>query len=369
MAKTYLVNGQVYIGRAFEKKTLCMDEGKLTVLEAGCDTADGTVFDAQGLKVVPGFIDTHTHGAVGVDVNGATAEDLEKISCFMASKGTTSWLCSVLTDTQEQTEWCIEQFKAHKVMEQNGAELAGIHLEGPFLAKEYKGAMMITVAPEVEGGMNVGVEAAKRGIVASVAHSNADYSVIEKALSYGYSDVTHIYSACSGMKKVGIFRVAGVVEAGLSLPGYTTQFIGDLRHLPYGVLKLIHQAKGADKAYAISDGLEYSALDMTDGTVIMQENGLEVLFEDNVMKLADRSCLAGSVATSNVLVKNMYKTAGIPLVDAVRMASLTPLSVIGFDKTKGRIKEGYDEDIILFDEEVNVSFVCVNGKIIKNSSS
>ena len=141
MAKTYLVNGQVYIGRAFENKTLCMEEGKLTVLEAGCDTADGTVFDAQGLKVVPGFIDTHSHGAVGVDVNGATAEDLEKISCFMASKGTTSWLCSVLTDTQEQTEWCIEQFKAHKVMEQNGAELAGIHLEGPFLAKEYKGAM------------------------------------------------------------------------------------------------------------------------------------------------------------------------------------------------------------------------------------
>ena len=85
MAKTYLVNGRVYIGRAFEDKTLVLENGKLTVLEAGCNTSDGTVFDAHGLKVVPGFIDTHTHGAVGVDVNGATAEDLEKISCFMAS--------------------------------------------------------------------------------------------------------------------------------------------------------------------------------------------------------------------------------------------------------------------------------------------
>ena len=90
MAKTYLVKGRVYIGRRFEDKTLAMENGRLTVLDAGCDTSDGTVFDAAGMKIVPGFIDTHSHGAVGVDVNGATAEDLEKISCFMASKGTTS---------------------------------------------------------------------------------------------------------------------------------------------------------------------------------------------------------------------------------------------------------------------------------------
>ena len=105
--KKYIVNGQVYLDRRFTDATVCMEDGKLTVLEAGCPTADGEVFDAKGLKVVPGFIDTHTHGAVGVDVNGATAEDLEKISVFMATKGTTSWQCSVLTDTQEQTEWCI----------------------------------------------------------------------------------------------------------------------------------------------------------------------------------------------------------------------------------------------------------------------
>jgi len=141
MAKKYLTNGSVYIGHQFEKKTLCMENGRLTVLEADHNTSDGIVFDARGLKIVPGFIDTHTHGAVGVDINSATAEDLEKISCFMASKGTTSWLCSILTDTQEQTEWCIKQFKMHQNMAQSGAELVGIHLEGPFLAPEYKGAM------------------------------------------------------------------------------------------------------------------------------------------------------------------------------------------------------------------------------------
>ena len=220
MAKTYLVNGRVYIGRRFEDKTLCMEGGKLTVLEAGCDTADGSVFDASGLKVVPGFIDTHTHGAVGVDVNGATAEDLEKISCFMASKGTTAWLCSVLTDTQEQTEWCIEQFKAHKAMEQSGAELAGIHLEGPFLAKEYKGAMpehllkkndiplvqhyqelaegnirYITISPELEGVQDMIPTLKELGIVVGIGHSGATYDQAMSAIAQGATVGTHVGNA------------------------------------------------------------------------------------------------------------------------------------------------------------------------------
>ena len=117
MSKIYLVNGQAYLEHRFRPATICIEDGKLQVLEAGCPTEEGTVFDAAGLKLVPGFIDTHTHGAVGVDVNGATAEDLEKISCFMASKGTTAWQCSILTDTREQTEWCIGEFKRHEKME------------------------------------------------------------------------------------------------------------------------------------------------------------------------------------------------------------------------------------------------------------
>ena len=141
MEKTYIVNGQVYLDHRFTQATVGMEAGKLQILPPDCPTADGAVFDASGMKLVPGFIDTHTHGAVGVDVNGATAEDLEKISCFMASRGTTAWQCSILTDTREQTEWCIGEFKRHEKMEQNGADLVGIHLEGPFLAKEYKGAM------------------------------------------------------------------------------------------------------------------------------------------------------------------------------------------------------------------------------------
>ena len=115
----------------FLKKTIKIEDGKLIILPPDALIEDGAeVYNAAGKKVVPGFIDVHTHGAVGVDVNAATAEDYEKICRFAAGNGTTSWLCSVLTDTKEQTEWCIDEYKKHQKMEHKGANLLGIHLEG-----------------------------------------------------------------------------------------------------------------------------------------------------------------------------------------------------------------------------------------------
>ena len=112
MREYYITNGEAFVDHAFERKTIAIREGKITVLPADAEVPAGAeVVDVAGKKIVPGFIDVHTHGGAGVDVNTATAEDLEKICRFMAGNGTTSWLCSVLTDTKEQTEWCIDQFK------------------------------------------------------------------------------------------------------------------------------------------------------------------------------------------------------------------------------------------------------------------
>ncbi len=369
-------------------KTVIAKDGK--ILDIINDIPDNCteIIDCKGKYLSPGFADIHVHGGGGYSAMGST-EDIIKMCTAHALRGTTSILPTTLAAPIEQLKNVIKNIEAAmKIC--TDSNILGVHLEGPFISMKMKGAQspaniltptrenvaelldsseiirIIGAAPEIENGYIVGEEAAKRGIVASVAHSDGDFSDTEKALCHGFSDITHIYSACSGMRKIGIFRHAGVVEAGLALDGFTTQFIADLRHLPYGILKLIYKAKGADKAYAISDGLEYSALDMDEGTVILQENGLEVVYEDSVMKLSDRSCLAGSVATSNVLVRNMIKSAGIPIVDAVKMASLTPLSVIGFDKTKGKISQNYDEDLIVFDEDINVSYVCVNGKTVLN---
>jgi N-acetylglucosamine-6-phosphate deacetylase len=213
-----IANGQVYIDHHFVNREIHIQDGKINLIDSPLENC--TVFDASGLKVVPGFIDTHSHGANGFDVNRATAEELEKISCFMASKGTPSWLCSILTDTQKQTDWCIEQFNNHKAMEQNGAELIGIHLEGPFLSKRYKGSMpenllmdndvsllrhyqdiadgnirYITISPELEGASDVISTALALEIVVGIGRSDATYDEAMESIKMGATVGTHVGNA------------------------------------------------------------------------------------------------------------------------------------------------------------------------------
>ena len=388
--KTVYINGKVILEDRIAKTNVYTENGKIIDVSDDFVLTEHVV-DCAGLYLSPGFADIHVHGGGGYSAMSDDPEEIVKMCRAHALRGTTSIVPTTLAAPVARLHRAMDNIGKAKRM-CTDANILGVHLEGPFLSMKKKGAqspenilipteenlsalldyskdvLMIGAAPEIENGMRVGEEASKRGIVASIAHSDADFAVAEEALRHGYSDITHIFSASSAMHKNGIFREVGVAEAGLALDGFTTQFIGDLRHLPYGAVKLIYHAKGADKAYAISDGLEYAALDMTEGETFTQENGQAVVYEDGVMKLADRSCLAGSVATSNLLVRNMVKHCGISLVDAVKMASLTPLRVVGFDDRKGKIREGYDEDIILFDGNINVSYVCVNGKTIKNES-
>ena len=193
MKNQLMKNGSVYINRKFEPVSLYITEGKIQIWRTEDIPENTEVIDAAGKKIVPGFIDIHTHGAVGFDVNGADADALKTIGKFFAGNGTTSWLASVLTDTREQTEWCIDQYRAFDQSGAESAELLGIHLEGPFLAKAYKGAMpehllirpelelireyqqraggnirYITVAPEVEGIVELIPKLKKLGIVVAI---------------------------------------------------------------------------------------------------------------------------------------------------------------------------------------------------------
>jgi len=215
-------------------------------------------------------------------------------------------------------------------------------------------------APEITGGMWLGTELAKRGITASIAHSNASFEEVERARDHGYTDVTHIYSGCSIVHRVNAYRVAGVVEAGLYFDDLTAQVIADGKHLPSSLLRLIYKCKSADKIALITDGLGPSAMDMPEGTVYTQRNGVEICLDDGVMKLMDKQAFAGSCATMLQCVQNMVRMAGVPLADAIKMATLTPANIIG-ERRKGRIAVGCDADIVLLDDELNVSKVMVLG--------
>lgn len=317
-------------------------------------------------------------------------KDAEKITGMCrahALHGTTSILPTTLAAPVKQLLEVTEHIK--KAAEICGcSNILGVHFEGPYLSPESRGAQsadnilsplkddpqplldcwdkvrIMGVAPEIEGAFELGEKLKAKGIVASVAHTKADYDTAISALDHGFSDVTHIYNACTSCFKRGIFRVAGVVEAALTDDRYTAQVIADLRHLPLGVLKLIYKCKGADKMYVITDGLEFSAAGLKEGEHCVQANGVEAIFEDGVMKVADRSCLAGSAATMDSLVRNMYKAVGAPLTDAVKTASLTPARVIGIDSHKGSIKEGADADLLIFDDDINIKRVMVMGRFI-----
>ena len=379
--KKYIVNGQVYLDRRFTDATVCMEDGKLTVLEAGCPTADGEVFDAKGLKVVPGFIDTHSHGAVGVDVNGATAEDLEKISVFMATKGTTSWQCSVLTDTQEQTEWCINEFKRHETMEQSGADLVGIHLEGPFLAKEYKGAMpehllkkndiplvrhyqelaggkinYITISPELEGVQEMIPTLKELGIVVGIGHSGATYDQAMSAINLGATVGTHVGNAMRLFHQ----HEPAIFGAVMASDVYC-ETICDGRHLHPGSVRMYCEAKGLDRVVAITDSI--MAAGLPDGNYHLGVNDVVVI--DGDAKLASNGTRAGSTLTQDVALKNMLKWLPYSLEEILPTLTENPAREMNLWDRKGSIETGKDADLVLLDENSDIVHVFARGKQVK----
>lgn len=387
---TILKNAKIIYPDKIREGIVIVKDGKIVGLPCRIDDFDNSnVIDCKGLYLSPGFVDIHVHGGGGFSAMSKDYKDVVAMCEAHLWHGTTSILPTTLAAPLEDIKKAVLSIKKASEVSKK-ANILGVHLEGPYLSKEFKGAQsendiltptkdapeallelwdgirLVGAAPEIDGGLELGSKITAHGAVASIAHSGASYEMVEEAIKYGYSDVTHIYSACSQCFKVNLFRVGGVVEAGLSIDALTTQTIADLRHLPAGILKLIYKCKGAEKMILITDGLEFSATEMEEGTVFKQKNGISVVYEDGVMKLADRSSLAGSVATSSMLVRNMYKSADVPLYSAVRAASLTPAELIGFGDRKGKIQIGYDADLILFDDDINISAVMTGGELWRN---
>lgn len=375
-----LVNGQVYIDHAFKNMTVGIKNSKIELLSEDEKLPEGTnIIDVSGKKIVPGFIDIHCHGAAGVDVNGASAEDLEKVCRAVAGYGTTSWLASVLTDTKEQTLWCIDEYNKHKKMEHKGANLLGIHLEGPFLCSLYKGAMpehllinpdmdllkeyqncaggdirYITVSPEVEGVVDDIPRMIELGMTVAIGHSGADYETSWKAINNGASACTHTFNAMKLMHQHYPAIMGAVLESDIYC-----EAICDGRHLHSGVVRLLIKVKGLEKVIAVTDSI--MAAGLPDGKYKLGVN--TVIVENGDAKLEDGT-RAGSTLTQNVVLKNLLEFTGRPLEEIIPLLTENPARLINIYDNKGSIENGKDADLVILDESNNIAGVFVMGNKI-----
>lgn len=372
MKRTLFTNGKVYVDGQFQDTDLLVQDGRV----AGFSGKADEVVDLGGKLLVPGFLDLHTHGGDGVDVNAATAGDLAKIGRFFAKNGTTGWLCSILTDTPEQTLWCIDQAKAAMAAPITGAQLMGIHLEGPFLCSAYKGAMpehllrkgdpalfrqyqqaaegavrYITVSPEVEGVVDMIAEIAGHTTVA-IGHSGADYETSCAAIDAGAQACTHTFNA------MGLFHQhrPGIMGAVLERP-VCCEAICDGRHLHPGSVRMLLACKGWDRVVAVTDSIQAAGL--PDGHYKLGVN--DVVVEDGDAKLASNGVRAGSTLTTGQALKNLVKFTGESVEKVLPLLTANPARLIGMDHRKGSIAPGKDADLVVLDQDLNVTATYVAG--------
>jgi len=341
---------------------------------------EAEIVNASGMIVVPGFIDIHIHGGAGSDVMDGTAEALRKIAEYHARFGTTSMLATTTTESFDRTIQAVRAARAVIKEGTDGAQIVGVHLEGPYINPERRGAQnvehvrspslaefericeesancvrIVTVAPEIEGAMEFIAAIKSKGIMVSAGHSNASYAEMISAIEAGTTHVTHIFN---GMREFH-HREPGIVGAALTHKELTVSVIADGIHVHPAAIAVLFGAKGADHIVLITDAIR--AAGMSDGTYEL--GGLPVTVKSGVCRLASGT-LAGSTLTMNMAVRNTVNFLGIPLSDALKMASTNAAKIIGFADTKGSLEEGKDADITILDGDFNVQSTIAKGRVV-----
>ena len=356
-----------------------IENGKIVYIGDNGDDIE-PIFETDGV-VLPGFIDEHIHGAGGSDAMDGTVDALQTISEYVAREGTTGFLATTMTQSKENITGAMKAVKEIRAKgEYKGAEVLGVHLEGPFISSKHVGAQpleyvavpdakvfdeydkasgnaikIVTLAPEVDGGLELIKHLKDIGVVASVGHTGGKYADVVKAVAAGATNVTHTYNAQTGLHH----REAGVVGAAMLLDELNCEMICDTIHVSVPAIKLVIKNKPHDKYTLITDAMR--AKGMPDGK--SELGGQEVFVKNGEARLADGT-LAGSVLKMNVAIKNLVEKVGVAFTDAVDFATYNPAKNIGVLAERGTIEVGKRADFTVLNSDYEVMFTVVGGKIV-----
>jgi N-acetylglucosamine-6-phosphate deacetylase len=345
------------------------------------------VRDLRGQFLAPGFIDMHIHGAMHRDTMEADPEAFATICRHHARGGTTSLALTTITATTEEVLHVLDTVKAYRATPvADGAQVLGVHIEGPYFSREKPGAhrlelihnperaeweqflayrdllTQITVAPELPGALALIEAFASAGIRVSGGHSDAWDEEAAAGFAHGMRQATHTFNCMSTARRRGPYRVAGLLEFVLGEPEILCEVIADGRHVSPTLLRMLYQAKGPDGIVLITDASAGAGL-AEEAPFTLAD--IPCVVRDQVGLTADGKALAGSTATMIRVVRGMVEFAGVPLVEAVRMATLNPARALRIAERKGALAIGAEADLVVFSDDFEVTQTFIAGRALR----
>jgi len=382
--KTIILGGTIITPfQLLKDEVIFTQKGKIISIENKEDIivpVGAEVIDARDKFVVPGFIDMHVHGGGGSDIMDGKYEAIRQVAVTHSRFGTTAFLPTTMTMSKDKIIESLKSINETFIKGTGAAEILGVHLEGPYINPKKKGAQkekdikrastreflefnkasgnlirLITIAPEMPGAINFIRWLHKQGVIVSVGHSNATYEQVQEGIQAGLTHVTHAFNAMRGLDH----REPGVVGAALSSPELVVEIIADGIHLHPAAMKILVKAKEIGKIVLITDAMR--ATSKPEGTYNL--GGQEVTVASGQARLKNGT-LAGSVLTMNKAVWNLVNKVGVPLTEAIQMATFNPAKCLGVESKKGSLEPGKDADIVVLDKKLKVDLTMVKGKVV-----
>jgi len=366
-------------GKGIVKTSLKFENGLISEITDSV-VSDGLTIPENWL-VLPGYIDQHVHGAAGCDAMDATTAAILTMAMTVAQEGVTTFCPTTMTQSVENINKALANIKQY--IEENhpeGAKVLGVHLEGPYISKDYIGAQplsyvqnpgvesfkkyqkasgnhirIVTLAPEVSGSEELIPYLVQEGIVASIGHTASKFQDVKKAVGLGARNLTHTYNAMRPLHH----REIGTVGAAFLLDDLACEIICDGIHLSVPAMQLLLKNKPKDKVILVTDAMRAKAI----GEGESELGGQKVFVKNGEARLGDGT-LAGSVLTMDRAVRNMINLVGLPIEQAVDMATINPAKNLGIDKEEGSIAKGKKANFVVVDENFNVKMTIREGRII-----